>query len=133
MFKTVLKTFQGIVWWREISHQYKLKRTDYVVVLGKDYALNQEVVNCLPNFIKKKYANRVLIIGSDLMNYRMSDDKLVLIEYTEGKVEALLQYYKFNEFWGIIISSLDEPFGSYGLLEKRTINLKDIVENYILC
>lgn len=128
-----LEALYGKFLWNKIKKRYHVTEDDYLLIECGDKELNYAAVEYLPEFVEKKYVSRVLCIVSHGEFKEYADDRIIFLSMSERKILALLRFYKLERFFDrVIVLSLKEPFGSYGLLKKKDITLEMMIRNYLM-
>lgn len=128
-----LEALYGKFLWNKIKKQYHVTEDDYLLIECGEKELSYAAVEYLPEFLEKKYANRALFIVPHDEFGESTDDRIIFLSMSERKILALLKFYQLERFFDrVIVLSLKEPFGSYGLLKKKGITLEIMVKNYLM-
>ena len=132
-----LEAWKGRSLWKKLVREYEIKLGVYLIALiSDDVEQNTYAISYLEEFLKKKYAE-----GAVILTYDSRYDKEIrslhlanvhIRHVTTKEMTSIARYYCLQRFSdNVVIVSLDEPFGSYGLLEKDGISMEDMVRNYI--
>lgn len=129
---------QGRKLWLEIKEEYKIDELWYVAICpGKDVAINELLLAHLPDFLRRKFIHyAVIILEEDIQGKACVEDNGIILYFRktgrEG-IEAILKYYRLMQFEkNIIVASLEEPYGTAGIIGKEGITLEDYVKDALL-
>lgn len=135
MFRFFLQAMSGRQAWKKIKKDTHLKEDGYLLLYAGEEDLFMQVMRYLPEFVQKKYASMAVVVVPEGMHVHVpkSDRKIQIASLPEKKLEALLRFYRLSSFFDHVIPiSLNEPFGSYGLLKKHGIQLADLIRDYLM-
>lgn len=124
--------------WLEIKDEYKIDGLWYVVICPrKDKELCQLVLQQLPYFLERKYISKAMVImeDSDRENmYIENKDITICFKQAGGQeIDEILKYYRLVQFEkNVVVVSLEEPYGTAGIIGKEGITLKDYVNDALL-
>lgn len=139
MIETIETAFklawQGKEIWKKLEEKYNIDDKWLIVMLvPENDSVNHLVLKKMPQYLKRKYIDQVLLITVD--EYQVLDISGKGIEQTripEKEMEMLLKYYRLVQFSkNIVVTAIEEPYGNWGIIGKANISLEDYVENAIL-
>jgi hypothetical protein len=135
--------FEGGRVWKRIKKQYKPdKKIDALFLFPHDdMGLNMCVINNMEQFINRKlYLHALLIVRDEetsnaagqLLELNRTGKYYVCV-ITDDEMIALCKFYRLVGFFhNIRVVSLDEPYGSRGLIGKKDYTIDFIVKYSIL-
>lgn len=124
--------------WLEIKDEYKVDALWYVVICPKkDETLNRLVLKHLPDFLERKFISRAVVISEDEARGKKPVENngtvVCFRQVSRQEIEELLKYYRLIQFEkNIIVASLEEPYGTAGIIGKEGITLEDYVKDALL-
>jgi hypothetical protein len=143
IIRSFFAAYKGKRFWKSIKREYRIQENDFLILApDSDAELNRCAAAHLYDFLKRKYARRVVIITSDkdmikalqnnagLRNLQLD----IVLSSLEQKIEDLCKYYCFVQFHrNITVVSLKDPFNNgRGLLNKKGFTIEMLVKYSIL-
>lgn len=126
---------QGRELWKALEEEHGINNEWLTVILVPGYdGVNDIVLQKIPQYLKRKYIDMVLLITTDTHRPLDIQGKLTKWErITEREMKALLKYYRLSQFSkNIVVTAIEEPYGNWGIIGKSNISLEDYVENGLL-
>ncbi|CAM3692120.1 hypothetical protein COLU111180_03175 [Cohnella lubricantis] len=128
--------------WVRLKKKHSVNKEDCLVLMPHvDSEINLSTVKHLKSYLRRKAINRALVVTNDfnaiasLKQLESENDelKIDIVETTIDKIQNICKYYRMIHFHKeIIVVSIEEPFGSKGLLGKTAITIDDMVKYSIL-
>lgn len=120
MEKEVELARSGRKYWLNIVESYHINSDCQVVIIPEnDIETRMIAIKYLPQFLKKKYAKRgiVLVWDDTFLNEKIQvDDSIEIKICKKNDLEAIIQFYCLYEFASnLVIASLRQPAGRMGL------------------
>ncbi len=130
-----VKTIWGYIQWRRLRKRYKIDEKTVIVVMDpKNQELNVCAIKYLKYYMKRKCANKALIISEvfdrQVKGLLEQKEYVRTVECHTRTINALMQYYCYKPFNPQIAwVSLDKPFGNevYKFIGKKGIDYRDVV------
>ncbi len=133
--KAILSVTRGKCAWSRLSSRENIKREQYVIIcLKKERKLTKCYMANFQTVMKKKRMDAPIILTDDteIFNEYGHGSEYSVIYMDSKKLNDIVKYYLFKEFKErIVIVSLDEPFGSNGLIDAGKVCIEDMLMNYI--
>lgn len=127
--------WQGKEIWEKLVEKYNVDNEWLIAMLIPGYdSVNNLLLQKMPQFLKRKYIDCVLLIAVDECQISdISGKGIEQEQITEKEMEMLLKYYRLVQFSkNIVVTAIEEPFGNWGIIGKANISLEDYVENALL-
>lgn len=121
--------------WLKFKEKYQIDEEWYLILMPTyNEKLNRKAFSYLDEFMDKKYIKKTLVIISEHSNVNsMSYNKRegVYIESVNEKImKELVSYYRLQQFFrNVVVISMEEPFGTGGIVGKCGITLDDYVKD----
>lgn len=133
--KKIISASRGKKIWHKIQKKYHMENEFLILLRDTEKELAKSALSYLQEFIKKKYSSGAVVVTTNkdfITEYSNLQCNINFELVSPEQEEFLVAYYCLYHFYdAVIVVSLNEPFGSYGLLEKETITLDDMVREYI--
>jgi hypothetical protein len=133
--KTILVLFQGKIGWAEINYKKKTKHCHYVIFcMRKERELAKCYIRNIQQYINNKYIENPAIITDDqeVFTECQKYKECAVVYMATAKLNNIISYYLFRKLKKkVIVVSLNEPFGSYGLVHSGKVNVKEMIMSYI--
>lgn len=121
--------------WISIKNDFEVDDESYLVILPTDEKkLNESTINNLTYFITRKYIKKiVLVVKDNIADQRMRKiAEVVPCVITNKNMDDLISYCRLQQFFrNTVVVSMDEPFGTRGIVGKQGITLDDYVRDAI--
>ena len=101
----------------------------------KNDCINEIALRKLDDFLERKYVDNALVVHYE--NYLINKlentkNNIVFEDVKENDMLDMIKYYCLQQFFkNIVIVSIEQPFGSKGLIGHLGITLEDYIENAI--
>ncbi len=125
---------KGLDIWKKLKNRYGISMEWAIIIFPeKDLVLNKLGLDLLPQYLQRKYLQKVLIISvGQLRTEKVSRMGIYLEIVTENEMSMLLKYYRLVQFAkNIVVVSYREPFGTDGMIDKEESTLRDYVMDAI--
>lgn len=129
-----LSAMRGREYWMKLKEQYcPDEETGLIIVQTEDLELISAAVWMVPEYLKRKYLKRVLMVvnqalAANLIKIMLEESHITLIITEREHIEELLDYYRLVQFFSeIVVVSTNEPYGNSHIIGKMGIS----VENYV--
>lgn len=125
---------QGRSHWLEMKKKYGIN-DEWGLIIIPDVSADicMSGVKNLGFYLRKKILKNALVIITDNNRLSMSnfDEDGINIEIMKNEsVEEILMYYKLHQFFrNIVVVSVDEPFGTSGIIGKCEIGIDEYVRD----
>ena len=134
--------FHGRRIWKGIKKQYApdAKTTVLLIFPLHDSELNRCALTHLPAFLERKLYSRALALVCDRgthdelkqLSAGMKAAKIDPVLLSDEDISVVCKYYRLIQFFdNIFVVSLEEPYGSKGLIGKKHFTLEFLVKNSI--
>ncbi len=138
--KKIISAFRGKRLWKEIRLNWGHCDDLLVVMLPeKDGDFNKEVISQLPEFMERKFFNKVCLILPESENDYLAGERsetISIIALDDEKISLLSAYYQLHWFYDdFIYASARMPYGNtdVNLLGSGKITMGELVKASILC
>ncbi len=106
--------------WLNMVHTYHIDADCQVVIIPENDIETQKIaLKYLPQFLKKKYAKRAIVLLWEEKHYQTEewiDDSIEIKICKKEDIDAIIQFYCLYEFASnLVIASLKQPSGRMGL------------------
>ena len=129
------EALRGRELWLELKEKYQIDAEWYLILMPLyDKELNQKAIYYLSDFMDRKCVQNVLIIylwGTYLpFKQNKNSEKIYIESISESRMAELITYYRLQLFFrNIVVISMDEPFGTKGIIGKCGITLDDYIKD----
>lgn len=123
--------------WLSLKEIYAIDENVYLVIFPmNDHEFNEIALRYLPEFLKRKYINRVVVLhNSQNLSLTSMNNSGIHIEYNEmsqENLDSIIKYYRLVQFAkNIVVISVKEPFGNANIINKAGISVDDYIINAI--
>jgi hypothetical protein len=143
LLESLLAVWRGKRLWRRVKRERRVDAASCALVLmpQSDLELNTCALRHLDGYLRQKYLKSALVLTHDRAVLAAARELAsappgsgVRAQLApERDIGCICKYYCFAQFAKhIVVVSLDEPYGSGGLLAKKGCSLDDIVTGSIL-
>lgn len=129
LFVRMKSVLAGKRLWNKIQRKYDICNKYFIILKEKEPELAIKSMEFLDEFLRKKYSQGAIILTTD-KSITSKNGEVIII--TSKEEEGILSYFNLYPFYDkVIVVSLKEPYGSYGLLNKEGITMEDMIKEYI--
>ena len=128
-------TLRGRARWLNYKEKYKIDEEWYLILMPTyNEKLNHKAFLYLEDFMNRKYIKKtlVVILEHDKANFVPPNKReSVYIEGVNEKIMMeLVLYYRLQQFFrNVVVITIEEPFGTGGIVGKCGITLDDYVRD----
>lgn len=120
--------------WLEIQERYHItNQWGVIFFISGDDRLNNQVVQLIPDYMKKNNLNEVLIIQEkDNLSEVKTIENVNYLTLHKSEITKVLKYYRLIHFCkNIVVISLEEPYGNECISKNKEIAYKDYIASAI--
>ena len=132
MIHQLIQAFKGFLTWKHLVRKYNINDRCVVIVLPEDDdEWNECALKYLPSFMKRKSANRSLVIfkqAVDMARTVLPDSEVGAL--AEEKIRFLMQYYLLWKFFpGIVFFYRSFPRDNITeqILSKSRVTIEELI------